>query len=338
MKTTREIILVVENEMRETRSNFETQVLKHAQSSDRRLQDLLDTLPQGNQNEIEKQAIQYLLATRNRSKMLDNTYKQQRHVIQLECVPLLPLDFETNVDRAVDLGIKAWEDGMAEVALMYFDEVIEKWALDMEDDVVSLYYALVNRFRLLKSLFNGLNREFPVAFVLRDMMHYQQLMTCPTQREYRYSLIQHIAQSYYETDREYDEYILLKNEAIALIETRLRDEPYLGLELYTNQMMNQYFDLGNIYIQKLNDAVTGRRYLSYVLKSDLSETSSRVLTREYDLFRKGQTHLLLKDIEQAKSLFDELLIRTDNKDWPILVDQQLRNYDFDSMRSTHAHP
>lgn len=325
MKTTREIILVVENEMRETRSNFETQVLKHAQSSDRRLQDLLDTLPQGNQNEIEKQAIQYLLATRNRTKMLDNTYKQQRHVIQLECVPLLPLDFETNVDRAVDLGIKAWEDGMAEVALMYFDEVIEKWALDMEDDVVSLYYALVNRFRLLKSLFNGLNREFPVALVLRGMMHYQQLMTCPTQREYRYSLIQDIAQSYYETDREYDEYILLKNEAIALIETRLRDEPYLGLELYTNQMMNQYFDLGNIYIQKLNDAVTGRRYLSSVLKSDLNETSSRVLTREYDLFRKGQTHLLLKNIKQARSLFDELLTNTKNENWPILVDQQLRN-------------
>lgn len=312
--------------MKKMRSHFEAQILKHFLADEQSLQQLRVMSNQKNENRIEKEAINYLLNTRYSFHVTENVHKKRKYPILLAYVPIVPLDFETNIDQSVTLGIKAWEDGMVEVALMYFDEVIQNWSKDKESDVASLYYALVNRFDLLNSLFKKLNHASPVVPLLQEMMQYQQLMKSSMQREYRYALIEHISRNYYETDYEYIEYITLKNEAITLIETRLREEPYYEPELYMNQMMNQYFDLGQLYIRKLNDISTARRYLSKVLKSDLSETSARILTKEFDLFRKGQTCLLLNDTEQALSFFDKLLINTENEDWPLLVHQQLEDY------------
>lgn len=312
--------------MKKMRSHFEVQILKHFLADEQSLQQLRVMSNQKNENRIEKEAINYLLNTRYSFHVTENVHKKRKYPILLAYVPIVPLDFETNIDQSVTLGIKAWEDGMVEVALMYFDEVIQNWSKDKESDVASLYYALVNRFDLLNSLFKKLNHASSVFPLLQEMMQYQQSMKSSMQREYRYALIEHISRNYYETDYEYIECITLKNEAITLIETRLREEPYYEPELYMNQMMNQYFDLGQLYIRKLNDISTARRYLSKVLKSDLSETSARILTKEFDLFRKGQTCLLLNDTEQALSFFDKLLINTENEDWPLLVHQQLEDY------------
>lgn len=318
MSNVRPILIPIQHELDAIRGTFESHVLNllHADESDLQRHSLEPRSGDG----AWATAAEYLVS-KKQGKMDTNQTGPNSNI--LETTPTSPLDFEQDVGHGVRAGIHAWEQGMFELSLAFFDSEINSWHEKGPDDGKTLYYALINRAGLLMSLYKHFKQRAPYEAILKEMDGYQIRLEGPLRSEYRYFLLEHMSRLYLDSGQDPGPYISLKSEAMTLIEKRLVQDEHYPMERYLDHKMNLHLDLGIALIGRSDEKQRGSSHLAEVLTSRLSETSQRTMTREYDLFRKGQANLWLGNRMAAEDEFDRLLKVSMNHMWGDLVQNEL---------------
>lgn len=318
MSDARLMLLPIQHELDAIKGPFESHVLQLFHADESELQ--RHSLEPGADDRGRAAAEYYLISgTRGSGDMHPTGPISTR----LETTPTSPLEFEQEVGQEVRSGILAWEQGMFELSLAFFDSALKSWQENGPDDGKTLYYALINKASLLISLYKHFNQSVPYEMILKEMHDYQIRLEGPLRTEYRYFLLEHMSRLYLDSGQDYASYVALKREAMALIEQRRVQDEHYPMERYLDHKMNLHLDLGMALIGRSGEKRSGSSHLAEVLTSRLSETSQRTMTREYDLFRKGQANLWLGNRMAAEDEFDRLLKVSMNHMWGDLVQNEL---------------